>query len=152
MTNKDYRDNYVSSKIDTDLAAQIYSLRDQRGLTQIELGDLADMKQPRIAKMEASCEGVSLTTLKRLASAFDVGLSVRFVSFSELAGQSGRENLDRAIPTFPLDRPAIESLRFNHHVSSLQSHRYAIPRRMTPTTRTTKLLIHPKSSEEIRVS
>ena len=44
------------------------------------------MKQPRIALMEnATYENYSLTTLKRLASALDVALVVRFVPFSELA-------------------------------------------------------------------
>lgn len=104
LASKNYRDAFVSAKIDADLAGQIYALRDQRGLTQDELGQIALMAQSRIAKLEGSCEGVSLATLKRLAAAFDVGLQVRFVPFNELIASTVRENLDRPIPAFEDDR------------------------------------------------
>ena len=46
---------------------------------------LAEMAQPRISVMEdANYARFSLNTLKRLASAFDCGLIVRFAPFSEL--------------------------------------------------------------------
>ena len=109
MANKEYRDSLISFKIDNDLSAQIYALREQRGLTQEELGALARMAQPRIAKLEASCEGVSSATLKRLASAFDVGLVIRFAPHSECVADSVRVSVDRSIPAFPDDLAPAES-------------------------------------------
>ena len=111
LSDKDYRDAFVSAKIDSDLSAQIYALREQRSLTQQELGSLAGMAQSRIAKLEGSCDGASLKTLKRLASACDVGLSVRFVSFNELVGQSLKENLDRPLADFSSDHPPLATRR-----------------------------------------
>lgn len=87
LSNKAYRDVFVSEQINTGLAFQIRALRDQRGWSQGELGTRAEMAQPRISVMEdANYARFSLNTLKRLASAFDVGLVVRFAPFSELVG------------------------------------------------------------------
>lgn len=107
--DKDYRDQFVASKIDADLSAQLYALREQHGLTQEELGHRAKMAQSRIAKLEGSCEGVSLSTLKRLASAFDVALVVRFVPFSEFLSQALNENIDRQILAFANDNVPFET-------------------------------------------
>lgn len=109
LFDKEYRDAFVSMKIDSDLSAQIYALRQQRSLTQDELGKRANnMAQSRIAKLEGSCEGVSLATLKRIASACDVALSVRFVSHRELLMQSLKANLDDPIAAFPEDIPPVD--------------------------------------------
>lgn len=113
LGDKEYRDAFVSFKIDSDLSAQIYALRDQQSLTQEDLGARASMAQSRIAKLEASCEGVSLSTLKRLASALDVALSVKFVPFSEVAADTVRENIDRVVPSFSIDRPPMETFRIS---------------------------------------
>jgi len=83
--NKEYRDGFVSSHLANNIAAQIYSTRELRGWTQQELAEKAAMAQERISVMEnSSYDKFSLTTLKRLASALDVALVVRFVPFSEL--------------------------------------------------------------------
>lgn len=85
LTNKEYRDIFVSEQINTGLAFQIRAMREQRGWTQAELGDKAGMAQSRVSIMEdANYSRFSLTTLKRLASAFDVALTVRFEPFSKL--------------------------------------------------------------------
>jgi transcriptional regulator with XRE-family HTH domain len=109
-------------KIDSDLSAQIYALREQRSLTQEDLGRRANMAQSRIAKLESSCEGVSLATLKRLASACDVALSVRFVSHRELVRQAVRENLDDPIPTFPDDIPPVDEFNVNIRLPTTRRH------------------------------
>jgi transcriptional regulator with XRE-family HTH domain len=62
------------------------STREARHWTQTDLAKEVGMAQSRISLLEdPSYEKFSLTTLKRLASAFDVALIVRFVPFSELA-------------------------------------------------------------------
>jgi len=83
---KVYRDGFVASHLANNIAAQIFSTRELRGLTQTELAQKAGMAQARISVMEDSgYENFSVKTLRRLASALDVALVVRFVPFSELA-------------------------------------------------------------------
>lgn len=103
LKKKSYRAAYTSAKIDSDLAAQIYALRDHRGWTQADLANQADMAQPRIAKLESSCDGVTTATLKRIAAAFDVSLEIRFVPFSQSVAESVQNRIDRPIPAFESD-------------------------------------------------
>lgn len=87
LKDKEYRDAFVSEHIDTGIPFQIKAVREQRGWTQKQLGEnVVDiMKQEQISRLEdANYSKFSLTTLKRLASAFDVGLMVRFVPVSDL--------------------------------------------------------------------
>ena len=85
----------------------IRELRKSREWTQPELAKRAGMKQPRISELEKPGERkLSIETLLRLASAFDVGLQVRFVSIGELIDWS--ENLD--LDNFGVE-PFIEELR-----------------------------------------
>ena len=60
-------------------------LREDNGWTQEELAQRAAKAQETISQWENPSYGrYSLNTLKELAKAFDVGLLVRFVTFSEL--------------------------------------------------------------------
>ena len=57
----------------------------ERGWTQAHLGSLANMRQSVICRCESmGYDQFTLSTLKALAVAFDVGLKVEFVPFSEL--------------------------------------------------------------------
>ena len=85
LTNKEYRDSFVASNIANTVSSQVFTLRDQRGWTQKELAQRAGMGQSRIPALEdPNLDNFEIGTLKRLASAFDVALVVRFVPFSEL--------------------------------------------------------------------
>jgi len=84
--DKDARDFFVSENIGAVIAAQICSIRESRKWNQIDLAQKCNMAQTRISALEnPEYQNYSLKTLKRLASAFDVGLLVCFVSFGELA-------------------------------------------------------------------
>lgn len=99
FTNKEERDAFAASHISTNIAAQIFAMREERGWTQTELADKAGMAQTRISVMEnPSYESFSLSTLKRLASAFDVALIVRYVAFSELAHWTANLSPDKLAP------------------------------------------------------
>jgi transcriptional regulator with XRE-family HTH domain len=97
----DYADIFLSSSI----ALQIKALRLQRGWSQETLAEKAGMKQSRISAMEqASYTGWSLSTLRRLAKAFDLALEVRFESFGTLLNDAtsvSRNALER--PSFSDD-------------------------------------------------
>lgn len=86
LANKEYRDSYVAAHISNTVASQIHMLREQRGWTQKELAQKAGMSQSRISALEdPNYENIEVGTLKRLAAAFDVAVTVRFEPFSELA-------------------------------------------------------------------
>lgn len=86
FSRKTYRDAYVSASIANTVSAQIFTLRDKLGLSQKQLAAKTGMKQSRISALEnLDDENISIETLKRLASVFDVALAVRFIPFSELA-------------------------------------------------------------------
>jgi transcriptional regulator with XRE-family HTH domain len=85
LRNKEYRDAFVSEHIDTGIPFQIRALREQRSLTQKELADRAGVTQVWISRIEnPNYSGFSIKTLLKLASAFDIGLIVRFVPISNL--------------------------------------------------------------------
>lgn len=79
----EYRHSYTGDFLNTCVAAQIKALREQRGWTQAQLAERAQMKQSRISAMEdVNYSSWSIRTLARLAEAFDVALAVCFKSFS----------------------------------------------------------------------
>ena len=112
LANKEYRDSFVASNISNTVAAQIYTLREGRGWTQKELAKRAGMNQSRIPALEdPNLENFEIGTLKRIASAFDVALVVRFVPFSELTEWTASLSEEKlAVPEFAHDslsaRPA----------------------------------------------
>ncbi len=82
---KDYREAFVASQISTGIPFQIRALRKQFNWSQKDLAEATQMLQPRICAMEQAGYGdFTLNTLKKLASAFDVGLLVRFAPCGEL--------------------------------------------------------------------
>lgn len=85
LANREYRHAFVAEHIATSLAFQIRALRESRGWTQEGLAQLTGKAQGAISQLEVPNYGrYSLSTLKRLAAAFDVALTVRFTPFSEL--------------------------------------------------------------------
>lgn len=85
LGDPEYREAFVEEAINTGLASQIRALQHDRGWTQEELAARAGMKQETISRLENMDYGRhTLSTLKRLAKAFDVALTVRFAPFSEL--------------------------------------------------------------------
>lgn len=85
LHNKEFRDAFVSSRVSNTLVFQIRALRQKRGLSQTQLAKELSTSQNAIYRLESPQYGrPSITTLKKLASLFDVGLAVWFVPFSEL--------------------------------------------------------------------
>jgi transcriptional regulator with XRE-family HTH domain len=83
--NKEYRDAFVAEQIFSRLPLKIRSIREDQELTQRQLGELADMAQTWVSKLEDPNYGkLTISTLLKLASAFDVGLHIDFVPFSKV--------------------------------------------------------------------
>lgn len=78
------RARLVESHLGKNLAFQLRALRDREQWSQSELARKLGMTQNAISRLESPNYGkATLTTLKRLAAAFDVALTVRFVPFSQ---------------------------------------------------------------------
>ncbi len=85
LKDKEYRDAFVEEHIDTGIPFQIKALREQRDLTQKGFEKLSGMKQALISRLEnPNYSSFTLSTLKKIASIFDIGLIVRFVPISDL--------------------------------------------------------------------
>ena len=82
---KEYRDGYTQAQLSVEVPFQIRALRKARGWTQAQLAERSGIPQARISHVEQpGRDPLSLRTLYRLSAAFDVGLLVQFVPFSEL--------------------------------------------------------------------
>jgi transcriptional regulator with XRE-family HTH domain len=111
LREKAYRDAYVASQIRMTLPLQVRGLRKRREWTQPELAEHAGMAQPRISELEKPGERrLTIETLLRLASAFDVALQVRFVPFSELIDWSEDLDIDN-FAVQPFDAEVAEAER-----------------------------------------
>lgn len=85
----EYRRGYVSAQVRNWVAYQIRALRKQREWSQAELAERAGKPQSVISRLEDPDYGkLTIQSLLDIASAFDVALSVRFVSFSEFLRRS----------------------------------------------------------------
>jgi transcriptional regulator with XRE-family HTH domain len=74
--------SYLAELQDLTLAAQIRVLRESRTWSQADLAARAKMAQSRISLLEsADYTGRTLSTLRKLAEAFDVGLEVSFAPY-----------------------------------------------------------------------
>ena len=103
LADKAYRHAYAAAHVGDYLAMQIHSMRSRSGWTQKRLADESGNTQPQISNWEASCEGVNLSSLHKLAAAFDVALIVKFVPFSQLARETIGARADSMIPSFDDD-------------------------------------------------
>src|SRR5947209_1065158 len=107
LTNKfrtEFRDEetrhiYAEDLLNTYIATQIKVLREQREWSQQVLAERAGMRQERISVLEdVDYEAWSVRTLKRLARAFDLRLSIKFESFGSFLtefDQFNRRSLTR---------------------------------------------------------
>lgn len=121
MKNKAYRDAYVSAHISNTIAAQISMMRQDRGLTQSELARLAGMKQSRISALEdPNYENFEATTLKRIASALDIGLIVRFSPFSEIVEWSANFSDSKLkVPSYEQDGVGISKTESTSYLTTI---------------------------------
>lgn len=100
--DKEYRDGFLEETIADTLAVQIQRMRQSRGWTQAELAARTDTKQAGVCRWENSAPPASLTTLRKIAAAFDVALVVKFVPFSQILLGDG-DAVDKEIAPFNQD-------------------------------------------------
>jgi len=101
------RDQMVANNLSEGIAFQIQATRDARGWTQAELAGRAGIANnlPRLEDPDYGKQ--TITTLKKLTSALDVALVVRFVPFSQyIDWLSGTPHLDEGISPESLAVPS----------------------------------------------
>ena len=79
MQDPEFRAEYIA----LEAAYQIACRRIEKGLTQTELAEMVDTKQPSIARLESGRRDPSLSFLRRIAEALDCRLEVRLVPHDE---------------------------------------------------------------------
>lgn len=83
--DKEYAHIYMDEHLIDRISTQIYQLRLQRGLTQQQLSELSGIAQERISLLESGdFSSITMKTLRKLANAFDVGISIKFESFAAM--------------------------------------------------------------------
>jgi transcriptional regulator with XRE-family HTH domain len=98
--DKEFRHAYAVSSVEQGVAWQIRANRDHRGLSQKELAERLGTNQSAVSRLEDPEYGAhSLDTLLRLAEVFDCALSVKFISYEQLAEESADLRPERLVAT-----------------------------------------------------
>ena len=85
FTDKAYRDAFVAEQIFSRLPLKIRSIREDQGMTQRQLGDVAGMAQTWVSKLEDPNYGkLTVATLLKVASAFGRVPNRRFIFSTEI--------------------------------------------------------------------
>ena len=127
LRDPEYRKAFVASQINIGIPFQIRALLKTSGLTQEEFARRAGMLQPRISAIQTPGKTrLNIETIRRIAEAFDCGLLIRFVPFSELVLRS--EQFDPETFTIPSYEKEIEggiigSLPYNHGLFASDANR-----------------------------
>lgn len=83
--SREYRHAFVEESVRTRITAQVKALRDARGWDYKQFAEQIDRKVPWVYRLEdPNVAPPTIPTLLQVAAAFDIGLDVRFRSFSEV--------------------------------------------------------------------
>jgi transcriptional regulator with XRE-family HTH domain len=95
LQDREYAEEYARAYLNSYIATQIKVIREQRKMTQAELGELIGTTQAGVSRVEdINYSSWSLRTLYKIAKAFDVRLRVSFEPYGTLPDEVVR--LDRA--------------------------------------------------------
>jgi transcriptional regulator with XRE-family HTH domain len=84
-SSREYRHAFAEEKIRSGLAAQVKTIRERREMSQSQFAKELGKSQSWISRLEDPNEPIpTIPTLLQVASKLDIGLQVRFVSFSDL--------------------------------------------------------------------
>jgi len=149
--DEEYRHDFAREQIAIGLAFQLRHLRENRGWTQQQLAERTGKAQETISQLENPSYGrCTVSTLAKLASAFDVVPIVRLAPFSDLAEWVVNLTPERLAPrSFPED--------FQHTVASaraiaVQADSRHIGRALQPVedmAASVERLPEPKTEEEL---
>lgn len=103
--DEEYRYAYAEDYLNTRIATQIKVLREQRAMTQQGLAEKIGTKQAGVSRLESvNYSSWKTQTLRKIARALGVRLSITFETFGTLLGEAARfsrESLEK--PDFAND-------------------------------------------------
>lgn len=115
----EYRHSYIESFLNSLISAQIRSIRERENLSQQELAEKIGTTQPAVSRIEnPDYSRWSINTLRKLARAFDMALSIKFISFGDSLNDIEGFGEDRLLrPSFHQDsvfqeEPEVQVLDF----------------------------------------
>jgi transcriptional regulator with XRE-family HTH domain len=110
LKNPKYREAFLSSRIAQIIAAQVKVMRQKKEMSQKDLARELGTSQNAIYRLENPKYGrPNISTLRKVASFFDVGLVVRFGSFSEIVDWTlAMTEASIDVPTFTDDAGFVE--------------------------------------------
>lgn len=77
LKDREFRREWFRAELESSVPELFRELREARGLTQVDLAGLTEMKQSAISRFEASTDAVwKIETLLRIADALDAQLSI----------------------------------------------------------------------------
>jgi transcriptional regulator with XRE-family HTH domain len=83
--SKEFRDEFSALQLKRGVAFQVRALLKQRGWTQAELAERANLTQGVVSRAQNPDYGnLTINTINRIAAGFDVAFLGRFVPFGEL--------------------------------------------------------------------
>jgi transcriptional regulator with XRE-family HTH domain len=92
LRDRGYRHRFFARMAQDEVATQIRTLREKRGLRQADLAKQAQMKQPFVSRMEQSEHaGWNFQTLLRLACALDAKLHITFEPIEDVLRRYERD-------------------------------------------------------------
>lgn len=74
------KEEYDKLELEYRIIAQIIELRKKKKITQKQLAELVNTKQPSIARLESGEYNPTLDFLKKIAEVLDADLEVNFIS------------------------------------------------------------------------
>jgi transcriptional regulator with XRE-family HTH domain len=100
LRDKPYQEAHASAGISAGVSTQIQQMRKERNWSQRALAEKIGTKQPAVSRIENAESGpeFQIRTLLKIASAFDVGLMVRFVPFDEVLDDQAALTYDQIAP------------------------------------------------------
>lgn len=94
----EYREAYMEASVEQNIAWQIKFNRQNRNIDQNQLAKLIGTKQSAISRMEDPSYGrLNLKSIIKIAHAFKCAVSVKLISYSELAEQTQLFNKESVI-------------------------------------------------------
>ena len=119
--DREYRESAMEATVANLVAWQVRVNREQRGMTQVELAAAMGTQQSAISRLEDTESGdVQISTLVRVAHAFECAVVVKFVSYTEFAGLTSDVHPDRLyaepfVAKHPItQRPAVKRRKASH--------------------------------------
>lgn len=87
--DNEFREAYMEASVEQNIAWQIKFNREKRSLTQKQLAHLIGTQQSAVSRIEDPSYGATnLKTIVKIAHAFRCALSIKLISYSELAEES----------------------------------------------------------------